>query len=122
MRPVNRRACWPCVIAAMLLLPLVVWLGGWRFAAWPLLAGYMLMGLMYTRCSRKGYFNALLYASSGLCGMLLYVYPDAEPFLRWRLGWEKLDSACWCWRWRLPAMAITLGGKLGGQPIGVPWH
>lgn len=105
------------VIAAMLLLPLV-WLGGWRLPPrGRLLAGYMLMGLMYTAQS-QGYFNALMYASSGLCGMLLYVYPVLVTILALALGWEKLDRRMLVlMALAIAGMAITLGGKLQGQPI-----
>ena len=106
------------VIAAMLLLPLV-WLGGWRLPRGRLLAGYMLMGLMYTAQS-QGYFNALMYASSGLCGMLLYVYPVLVTILALALGWEKLDRRMLVlMALAIAGMAITLGGKLQGQPIGI---
>ena len=106
------------VIAAMLLLPLV-WLGGWRLPRGRLLAGYMLMGLMYTAQS-QGYFNALMYASSGLCGMLLYVYPVLVTILALALGWEKLDRRMLVLlALAIAGMATTLGGKLQGQPVGI---
>jgi drug/metabolite transporter (DMT)-like permease len=79
----------------------------------------MLMGLMYTAQS-QGYFNALLYASSGLCGMLLYVYPVLVTILALTLGWEKLDRRMLVLlALAIAGMAITLGGKLQGQPIGI---
>ena len=97
------------VIAAMLLLPLV-WLGGWRLPRGRLLAGYVLMGLMYTAQS-QGYFNALLYASSGLCGMLLYAYPVLVTILALALGWEKLDRRMLVLMvLAIAGMAVTLGG------------
>ncbi|CDG84506.1 DMT family transporter [Janthinobacterium agaricidamnosum] len=106
------------VMATMLLLPLV-WLGGWRLPRGRLLAGYMLMGLMYTAQS-QGYFNALMYASSGLVGMLLYVYPVLVTILALMLGWEKLDKRLLIlMALAIGGMAITLGGKLQGKPIGI---
>jgi len=106
------------VMAAMLLLPLM-WLGGWRLPRGRLLAGYVLMGLMYTAQS-QGYFNALLYASSGLCAMLLYAYPVLVTILALALGWEKLDRRMLVLMLlAIAGMAVTLGGKLQGQPIGI---
>lgn len=106
------------LIAAMLLLPLV-WLGGWRLPRGRQLAGYMLMGLMYTAQS-QGYFTALLYASSGLCAMLLYVYPVLVTILALALGWEKLDRRMLVLMvLAVAGMGVTLGGKLQGQPIGI---
>lgn len=106
------------LIAAMLLLPLV-WLGGWRLPRGRLLAGYMLMGLMYTAQS-QGYFTALLYASSGLCAMLLYAYPVLVTVLALLLGWERLDRRMLALMvLAVAGMAVTLGGKLQGQPIGI---
>ncbi|KAB8037347.1 DMT family transporter [Janthinobacterium aquaticum] len=106
------------LIAAALLLPLV-WLGGWRLPRGRLLAGYMLMGLMYTAQS-QGYFTALLYASSGLCAMLLYAYPVLVTVLALLLGWERLDRRMLALMvLAVAGMAVTLGGKLQGQPIGI---
>jgi len=106
------------LIAAALLLPLV-WLGGWRLPRGRLLAGYMLMGLMYTAQS-QGYFTALLYASSGLCAMMLYVYPVLVTVLALLLGWEKLDRRMLVLMvLAVAGMGVTLGGKLQGQPIGI---
>ncbi|MES2048415.1 MAG: DMT family transporter, partial [Pseudomonadota bacterium] len=61
------------VLASVFLLPLV-WLKGWRLPRAGNLAGYILMGTLYTAQSQS-YFNALLYASSGLVALLVYVYP-----------------------------------------------
>lgn len=106
------------LIAAALLLPLV-WLGGWRLPRGRQLAGYMLMGLMYTAQS-QGYFTALLYASSGLCAMLLYAYPVLVTILALLLGWERLDRRMLVLMvLAVAGMAVTLGGKLQGQPIGI---
>lgn len=106
------------VMATMLLLPLV-WLGGWSLPRGRLLGGYMIMGVMYTAQS-QGYFTALLYASSGLVGMLLYVYPVLVTILALMLGWEKLDRRLLLlMALAIAGMAITLGGKLQGKPVGI---
>lgn len=106
------------VLATLMLAP-VVWLKGWRLPRGRILAGYMLMGCLYTAQSQS-YFNALLHASSGLVGMLLYVYPVLVTALALLLGWEK------CGRRMLAlmllavgGMAITLGGQLQGRPAGI---
>ncbi|MET3134341.1 drug/metabolite transporter (DMT)-like permease [Oxalobacteraceae bacterium GrIS 1.11] len=106
------------VLAALLLAP-VVWLKGWRLPRGRALAGYVLMGCLYT-AQAQSYFNALLHASSGLVGMLLYVYPVLVTVLALGLGWEAWD------RRRLGlmllatcGMAITLGGQLQGEPLGI---
>ncbi|HAT31666.1 MAG TPA: EamA family transporter [Janthinobacterium sp.] len=106
------------VLASALLAP-VVWLKDWRLPRGRALAGYVLMGCLYT-AQAQSYFNALLYASSGLVGMLLYVYPVLVTVLALLLGWEKMDGR------RLAlmllatcGMAVTLGGQLQGRPAGI---
>lgn len=106
------------VLAALMLAPMV-WLKRLRLPRGRNLAGYIVMGLLYTAQSQC-YFNALLYASSGLVGLLLYVYPVLVTVLAVLLGWES-------WNRRMlvlmavatGGMAITLGGKLQGQPAGI---
>jgi drug/metabolite transporter (DMT)-like permease len=83
------------------------------------LAGYIVMGCLYT-AQAQSYFNALVYASSGLVALLLYIYPVLVTLLAVMLGWEKADRrslmlmtvACL-------GLAVTLGGKLQGQPLGI---
>jgi drug/metabolite transporter (DMT)-like permease len=83
------------------------------------LAGFILMGLLYT-AQAQSYFTALLYASSGLVSLLLYIYPILVTVLAAAIGQEKMDRrtmtltvvAC-------AGLAITLGGKLQGQPLGI---
>ncbi|MDC8760511.1 DMT family transporter [Janthinobacterium fluminis] len=106
------------LLAALMLAP-VVWMRGWQLPRGRVLAGYMLMGCMYTAQSQS-YFNALLYASSGLVGMLLYVYPVLVTALALALGWEKMDRRMLVLMLvAVGGMAVTLGGKLQGQPIGI---
>lgn len=105
-------------LAVALLAPLV-WLRGLSLPRGRDLAGYMLMGGLFT-AQAQGYFNALLHASSGLVALLLYVYPLLVTVLSVALGWET-------WSRRMlvllamasGGMAITLGGKLQGEPIGI---
>jgi drug/metabolite transporter (DMT)-like permease len=106
------------VLAALLLAPLV-WLRRLPLPRGRSLAGYVLMGILYT-AQAQGYFNALLHASSGLVGLLLYVYPLLVTLLATLLGWESWNrrvlvllvlASC--------GMAITLGGKLQGEPAGI---
>ncbi len=106
------------VLAALMLAPLV-WIKGLRLPRGRVLAGYIAMGLMYTAQSQS-YFNALLHASSGLVGLLLYVYPVLVTALALLFGWEKLDRRMLVLMlMAIGGMAITLGGQLQGQPIGI---
>lgn len=106
------------ILASLFLLP-VVWIKGWRLPRGGNLAAYVLMGVLYTAQSQS-YFNALLYASSGLVALLVYVYPVLVTLLALFLGWEKADR-------RLLAllalasigMAITLGGEQQGRAAGI---
>lgn len=106
------------VLAALMLAPLV-WIKGLRLPRGRALAGYIVMGGMYTAQSQS-YFNALLHASSGLVGLLLYVYPVLVTALALMLGWEKLDRRMLVLMlMAVGGMAITLGGQLQGQPVGI---
>jgi drug/metabolite transporter (DMT)-like permease len=83
------------------------------------LAGFAAMGALYTAQSQC-YFTALLHASSGLVGLLLYVYPVLVTVLAVLLGWEKLDRRTLILLLAATVgMAITLGGKIEGKPLGV---
>jgi len=82
-------------------------------------AGFVLMGALYT-AQAQSYFTALLYASSGLVGLLLYIYPVLVTALALLLGWEKLDRRTMALLGLAVAgLAITLGGQLHGQPLGI---
>ncbi len=106
------------VIAAMLLVPLV-WLKGLRLPRGRTLAGFALMGALYTAQSQS-YFTALTHASSGLVGLLLYVYPVLVTILAVTFGWEKLDRrTVILLSLAIGGMAIMLGGDLQGQPLGI---
>src|SRR5450631_1571859 len=83
------------------------------------LAGFILMGALYT-AQAQSYFTALRYASSGLVALLLYIYPVLVTLLALLLGWEKLNRRTLILLAVATAgIAITLGGKLVGQPLGI---
>lgn len=106
------------LLAAAFLAPVI------RFKRIPLprgrvFAGFVLMGALYTAQSQS-YFTALLYASSGLVGLLLYVYPILVTALALALGWERLDRrTVLLLGLAVAGLAITLGGQLHGQPLGI---
>lgn len=105
-------------LAAAILAP-VVYLRRLRLPRGVTLAGFVLMGLLYTGQSQS-YFTALLYASSGLVALLLYVYPVLVTLLAVALGWERLDRrTCVLLALAVGGMAVMLGDNLEGQPLGV---
>lgn len=105
-------------IAVALLAPLVKL----RRAALPrgrTLAGFVLMGLLYTGQS-QAYFTALMHASSGLVGLLLYTYPVLVTMLAVAIGSEKLDRRTMALlALAVVGMAVMLGGNLQGTPLGI---
>ncbi len=109
---------WRFLLAVAILAPLV-WFKGLRLPRGRVLAGFALMGALYTAQSQC-YFTALMYASSGLVGLLLYVYPVLVTLLAVAFGWEKLDRRTFVLLvLAITGMAITLGGNLQGQPLGI---
>lgn len=83
------------------------------------LAGYVSMGAIYTVQS-KCYFTALMYASSGLVALLLYIYPILVTLLVLMLGWGRLNRrTLFLLTVATLGIAFTLGGKLDGQPLGI---
>lgn len=105
-------------LAVMMLAPLV-WLKRVRLPRGRALAGFALMGALYTAQSQC-YFTALMHASSGLVGLLLYVYPILVTMLAVALGWEKLDRRTFSLlALAIGGMVITLGDNLQGQPLGI---
>jgi drug/metabolite transporter (DMT)-like permease len=106
------------VLAAAFLAP-VIWFKRIPLPRGRVFAGFVLMGALYT-AQAQSYFTALLYASSGLVGLLLYVYPVLVTALALMLGWEKLDRRTLVLLGLAVAgLAITLGGQLHGQPLGI---
>lgn len=106
------------LLAAALLAPLVA------FRRLPLprgrkLAGFVLMGTLYTAQSQC-YFTALVHASSGLVGLLLYIYPVLVTLLALALGLERPERRTLLLMLvAIAGIAITLGGKLQGEPLGI---
>ncbi|WP_334186456.1 DMT family transporter [Noviherbaspirillum sp.] len=105
-------------LAVALLAP-VVWAKRMALPRGRVLAGFALMGLLYTAQSQS-YFTALLHASSGLVGLLLYVYPVLVTLLALALGWEKPERRTFMLlAIAVAGIAITLGGNLQGSPLGI---
>lgn len=106
------------VLAAALLAPIVT-IRRLRLPRGRALAGFALMGMLYTAQS-QAYFTALLHASSGLVGLLLYVYPVLVTLLAISFGWEKPDRRTLVlMALAIAGIAITLGGDLEGRPLGI---
>lgn len=106
------------LLAVAILAPLV-WLRRLPLPRGRGLAGFALMGALYTAQSQC-YFTALMYASSGLVGLLLYIYPVLVTLLAVAFGWEKLDRRTLALLvLAIAGLAITLGGNLQGQPTGI---
>ncbi|HEV2611593.1 MAG TPA: DMT family transporter [Noviherbaspirillum sp.] len=106
------------LLAVALLAP-VVWAKRMRLPRGRVLAGFALMGLLYTAQSQS-YFTALLHASSGLVGLLLYVYPVLVTLFALAFGWEKPERRTFVLlAVAVAGIAITLGGNLQGSPLGI---
>ncbi len=106
------------LLAVAILAPLV-WFRRLPLPRGRALAGFALMGALYTAQSQC-YFTALMYASSGLVGLLLYIYPVLVTLLAVAFGWEKLDRRTLILLvLAIAGLAITLGGNLQGQPFGI---
>lgn len=109
---------WRFALAVAMLAPLV-WIKRLRLPRGRALAGFALMGALYTAQSQC-YFNALMHASSGLVGLLLYVYPVLVTILAVLFGWEKLDRRTFVLLMvAVTGLAITLGDNLQGEPLGI---
>lgn len=105
-------------VAAVLLAP-VVWLKRLPLPRGRQLAACIFMGGLYT-AQAQCYFTALLHASSGLVGLLLYVYPVLVTILAVAFGWEKLDRRTFfLLLLAIVGLAVTVGGNLQGEPIGI---
>lgn len=106
------------LLAVAILAPLV-WFKRLPLPRGRALAGFVLMGALYTAQSQS-YFTALVYASSGLVGLLLYIYPVLVTLFAVAFGWEKLDRRTLTLLvLAIAGLAITLGGDLQGQPFGI---
>ncbi|TFW09676.1 DMT family transporter [Oxalobacteraceae bacterium OM1] len=106
------------VLATALLAP-VVWWKGLRLPRGRVLAGFVLMGALYTAQSLS-YFNGLLHASSGLIALLLYAYPALVTLFEVLLGWERFDRRTgMLLALAIVGMIVTLGGDLQGDRLGI---
>jgi len=109
---------WRFVLATAFLAPLV-W---WQRIPLPrgrTLAGFILMGALYT-AQAQSFFTALRHASSGLVGLLLYAYPVLVALLAAALGWERLDRRTMVLlAAAVGGLCVMLGGRLEGEPIGI---
>lgn len=106
-------------LLAAIVLALVVRVRRIRLPRGRALAGFVLMGTLYA-AQAQSYFTALLYASSGLVALLLYVYPVLVALLALLLGWQKLNRRTLVLlAIAMAGIAVTLGGKLEGQPLGI---
>ncbi|HEX7648807.1 MAG TPA: DMT family transporter [Noviherbaspirillum sp.] len=109
---------WRFLLAVAMLAP-VVWLRRLPLPRGRTLAGFGLMGLLYTAQSQC-YFTALMHASSGLVGLLLYIYPVLVTLIALAFGWERLDRRMLVLLLTaIAGLAIMLGGNLQGQPLGI---
>jgi drug/metabolite transporter (DMT)-like permease len=109
---------WRFIIAVAILAP-VVWARRLPLPRGRTLAGFALMGALYTAQSQC-YFTALTHASSGLVGLLLYIYPVLVTMIAVALGWERLDRRTLVLLLTaIAGLAITLGGNLQGEPLGI---
>ncbi|HJU71693.1 MAG TPA: DMT family transporter [Paucimonas sp.] len=105
-------------LAVAVLAPLV-WIKRIPLPRGRALGGFALMGALYTAQSQS-YFTALMYASTGLVALLLYIYPVLVTLLALLLGWEKPDRrTLLLMAMAIAGIAITLGGNMHGQPLGI---
>lgn len=105
-------------LAAVVLVPLVAMRGS-RMPRGKALAGFILMGVLYTAQSQS-FFTALVHASSGLVGLLLYVYPVLVTLLSVALRMESLNRrTAALLLMAIAGMAVMLGGDLHGTPLGI---
>lgn len=109
---------WRFLLAVAILAP-VVWLRRLPMPRGRALAGFALMGALYTAQSQC-YFTALMHASSGLVGLLLYIYPVLVTLIALAFGWEKMDRRMLVLLLiAIAGLAIMLGGHLQGRPFGI---
>ncbi len=103
-------------------LLLAAW-GTWQGMRWPrgkdLLWVAAMGGLGYVG-QAFCYFSALKYASAGLVGLLLYLYPALVTVMSALLYRRKIGAARgWAIAAALAGTALTVGGDLQSQPLGI---
>ncbi len=66
------------------------------------------------------YFSALKYASAGLVGLLLYLYPALVTIMSALIYQRRIGAARgWAIAAALAGTALTVGGDLQSQPLGI---
>jgi drug/metabolite transporter (DMT)-like permease len=103
-------------------LLLAAW-GTWQGMRWPrgrdLLWVAAMGGLGYVG-QAFCYFSALKYASAGLVGLLLYLYPAIVTVLSALIYRRRIGAARgWAVAIALAGTALTVGGDLQSQPLGI---
>lgn len=103
-------------------LLLAAW-GTWQGMRWPrgkdLLWVAAMGGLGYVG-QAFCYFSALKYASAGLVGLLLYLYPALVTVMSALLYRRRIGAARgWAIAAALAGTALTVGGDLQSQPLGI---
>jgi drug/metabolite transporter (DMT)-like permease len=103
-------------------LLLAAW-GSWQGMRWPRgkdllwVAG---MGALGYVGQAFCYFSALKYASAGLVGLLLYLYPALVTVMSALIYRRKIGVArAWAVAAALAGTALTVGGDLQSQPLGI---
>lgn len=103
-------------------LLLAAW-GMTRGIRWPRgrdLVWVMAMGALGYVGQAYCYFSALKYASAGLVGLLLYLYPAIVTVMSALIYRRRIGAArSWAVVAALAGTALTVGGDLHSQPIGI---
>lgn len=103
-------------------LLLAAW-GMTRGMRWPRgrdLVWVMAMGALGYVGQAYCYFSALKYASAGLVGLLLYLYPAIVTVMSALIYRRRIGAArSWAVVAALAGTALTVGGDLHSQPIGI---
>ncbi|MEW6514584.1 MAG: DMT family transporter [Pseudomonadota bacterium] len=103
-------------------LLLAAW-GSWQGMRWPRgkdLLWVAAMGALGYVGQAFCYFSALKYASAGLVGLLLYLYPAIVTVMSALIYRRQIGAARgWAVAAALVGTALTVGGDLQSQPLGI---
>lgn len=103
-------------------LLLAAW-GMWQGMRWPRgrdLLWVAAMGAVGYVGQAYCYFSALKHASAGLVGLLLYLYPAIVTVMSALVYRRKIGAArAWAVAAALAGTALTVGGDLHSQPLGI---
>jgi len=107
-------------LIAAVLMSVVMLASGRRWPSSRNLAILAAMGGVGYVAQSFSFFSALNYASAGLVALLLYLYPVlvtvlGAVFLRRRLGATRVVAVLAA----LAGTALTIGGGMSGQPLGI---